>query len=390
MCVLCRKRKSKVDPAPKRLLIQCVYTSEDSPCQSCRDLGKEDSCIKQWGPKKQLQFPRIDMSVERSSLRPARPVLLYDPEIDPKEVQVLQFAYLHAFELPHQEEYLLRLLKLFSGEDLFGISIKHPTLRFAVCTYSSCFMEYTDSFDHLLYYGRAVEALRFRLLNPESIDEGGLFAVALLAMWAGNMCLDTDYIKHVHGFLSLMKYLSRKPDNKLAVFWPMARDEIILHAYDLSSETGDGIVNSVTHTLCRSTHEVGGAEALQQRQDYMTALSRPMNSATSALGLLETSWQEYFVLRGCLKLATEYPDGQYQSYILSVLSGVESALAPFDDRQLLSTFENEMEEFKERKGFTRFSFQSNATGILCLLLCRLLLLVLQGQSVNMDYIHWME
>jgi len=309
-------------------------------------------------------------------------VRLYDPGIDPKEVQVLQFAYLHAFELPHEEEYLLRLLKLFSSEDLFGISIKHPTLRFAVCAYSSCFMEHADSFDHLLYYGRAVEALRFKLQNPTSIDEGDLFAVALLAMWAGNMCLDTDYTKHVHGFLSLMKHLSGNTDNQLAVFWPMARDEIILHAYDLSSETGEGIVNSVTHTLCRSTHDVGGPEVLQQRQDYMTALSRPVHSATSALGLLETSWQEYFVLRGCLKLVTEYPNGQYQPYILSVLSGVESALAPFNDRKLLSTFEKEMAEFTERKGFTRFSFQSNATGVLCLLLCRLLLLVLGGLSVN--------
>lgn len=346
----------------------------------------DNSCIKEWGPKKQIQFQSSRTSStnhRRILLPPSRPVQLYDPEIDPKEVQVLQFAYLHAFELPHQEEYLLRLLKLFSNEDLWGLSIKHPALRFAVCTYSSCFMEHADSFDHLWYYSRAVETLRLKLQSPGSIDEGDLFAVGLLAMWAGNMCLDDDFIKHTQGFISLKKHLSQKAtDNKLSIFWLMAHDELILHAFDLSSEDGDGIVNSVTHTLCRDTHEIGGREALQLRQAYMTALGRPKTSAFSALGLLETSWQQYFVLRGCLKLKAQDRTGEYRPYIASILAGVESALEPFDDEKLLSTFEKDMEEFKERKGFTRFSLQSNATGILCVLLCRLLVLVLEAPSIN--------
>jgi hypothetical protein len=346
----------------------------------------DERCIKEWGPKKQIysRFVGTNCRDNRRFVLPySRPVHLYDPEVDPKEVQVLQFAYLHAFELPHQEEYLLRLLKLFSNEDMWGLSIKHPALRFAVCTYSSCFMDHADSFDHLWYYSRAVKTLRLKLQSPDSIDEGDLFAVALLAMWAGNMCLEDDFIKHTQGFMSLKKHLSTTASkNKLSIFWPMAQDELILHAFDLSSEDGDGIVNSVTHTLCRATHEIGGHEALQQRQVYMTALGRQPNSAFSALGLLETSWQQYFILRGCLKLRAQDRTWQYHAYIVSILAGVQSALEPFDDAELLSKFGKDMIEFKERKGFTRFSLQSNATGILCVLLCRLLVLVLEAPSIN--------
>ena len=131
----------------------------------------------------------------------------------------------------------------------------------------------------------------------------------------------------------------------------MAQDELILHAFDLSSEDGDGIVNSVTHTLCRATHEIGGREALQQRQAYMTALGRPPNSAFSALGLLETSWQQYFILRGCLKLRAQDRTGQYHAYIASVLAGVESALEPFDDADTVVKIWQRHGGIQGKKGF---------------------------------------
>ena len=201
-------------------------------------------------------------------MAPSRPVLLYDRDIDPKEVQVLQFAYTHAFEIPHQEQYLLRLLRIFAHADVYGLSIKHPALRYAVCTYSGCYMEHPESFSQLQYYGRALKALKRKLSDPASVDEGDLFAIALLAMWSGNMCMDDEFQWHTRGFIAMMDHLTHKAStdtssNRLSIFWPMARDELILHAYDVSSDSGVGIIDSVAHTLCRSAHQSGGHEAFR-------------------------------------------------------------------------------------------------------------------------------
>jgi hypothetical protein len=53
ICLACRKIRSKVSaPALKFLKAQCVYSSEEDPCQFCT--GRNLICIKSWGPKNRL------------------------------------------------------------------------------------------------------------------------------------------------------------------------------------------------------------------------------------------------------------------------------------------------------------------------------------------------
>ena len=84
-------------------------------------------------------------------------------------------------------------------------------------------------------------------------------------------------------------------------------------------------------------------------------------------------------------ISQESEDGKFDDYIASTLAGVHSALEPYDEEQILSSFAHELDVFEEmersRKS-NRYSFQSNATGTLCLLMCRLLIIVLESPSIN--------
>jgi hypothetical protein len=310
---------------------------------------------------------------------PSRPIFIYNKSIDPKDVSELEFAYLHAFERDHQEQNIMRLFTKFAF--VYGQSIVHPSLHHAVCSYIG---NWTDSAGRSDHYERAIQAIRHKLDNPSSIDEGDLFAVALLGMSTACFCMDTEFRVHVQGFFALSQFLSDNVGGNLAhypmaVFWPMARDQLILHAYELESDKEASIIDNITQTLCRDPPETTGQEVFSTRQSYQSMLYNPTMFGFTVDGLLTTAWQQLLLLRACFKLAAKRDSGgsKYDSYIASVLAEVRANLHPFNEEQLMESFTMETPSDAERPAFLRY-----AAPILCLLLCRLIIIVLEAPSIN--------
>src|SRR5579862_2303706 len=144
-------------------------------------------CVKEWGPKtiaRSALGKRLSMyatTPDEAPLPPSRAITVYDSAIELHEVQLLQIAYSRTFK---HYRYVNRLMELFTKlAFVYGPSISHPSLRYAVCAYISSWSDIPTIPVSMEYSQRAVQALRRRLNEPTSVDEGDLFAVSLLATW---------------------------------------------------------------------------------------------------------------------------------------------------------------------------------------------------------------
>jgi hypothetical protein len=309
------------------------------------------------------------------SLRPSRQVSPYDASVDPKDVQVLQFGYRHAFELPHQEQSLMRLFTKLAF--VYGPAISHRSLHHALCAYLGHWSGSANNYEQELYHHRAVSALQLKLDNPRLVDEGDLFAVALLAMWAACYREDERFMAHTTGFASLVKHLSKTTNRssyQLSPFWQMAQDEIILHAYGLQS----GPEDEVTKALC--SPGITAEQAFQERQEYQRLLSRQRICGVSVDGLFSATWQQFFVLRACFKEISK--TGKRDStHVEGVLVKVGANLRHYDCENMVRAFLMEAGECDKEQNADRWRYLDKAASIVCLLLCHFLVKVLEAPSV---------
>ena len=125
----------------------------------------------------------------------------------------------------------LSLLKEFAV--VYGPFISHPSLQHAFCAYGTSFQQ-LPSEELLLrqteYTARARQMLIAKLDNPGMVDEGDLFASALLALCSEPGSYEFDV--YVGGFLKIMKCLhslggDSTNDYPLGHVWPAMRDGLV-------------------------------------------------------------------------------------------------------------------------------------------------------------------
>lgn len=201
----------------------------DSACTFCCERKVPDPCIKLWGPKKSGAL-ELSRTVKQAAIEVSRPVTIYDPSIDPKDVMSLQYSYSEVFQ-GRDNKTERRLFQIFPS--VYGASIVHLGLRHAMLSYvlrdRGCEAEYLK---HDIYANREIQR---KLAHPNSLDEGDLFVSLLLAASAGTKGDKEVVTAHRCGFLAILEVLFKCVGGdickyELSVFWPFARD--ILNVLD--------------------------------------------------------------------------------------------------------------------------------------------------------------
>lgn len=320
-----------------------------------------------------------------ASKNPSRPVLIYDDSIDETEVRLLQWAYVHANSPNIPGQNVLRLFTKLAF--VYGLSMSHPSLRHAACAFLSDGLPFgkppIGTRKYREYSVRAVQALTQRLRDPIVVDEGDLFAVSLLALPV-HIIDQSEFMMHMDGFTALATHLSKNgKEHELRAFWPLARDEMIAFAYELSLNMGN--IKSMTYHLSRVCPVGNGYETFQERQKYQSLVYGPKIAGCSTSSLDKTARQQLLFLRRCLHLVAEKGFSAsldwYNSDIGSILMNVRDNLRPIDEERMLQCFTAEltgMGEKEKRKPDT----VDTAVGLLRLLLCRLLIIVLESRPIN--------
>lgn len=234
-------------------LRQCIFTSDDSPCDLCRELGREKSCIKMWGPKTsetikvstqkvsmfEVSVPDIvpetneqsasacdqtshstaNAMIPFPSLDLSRPVTVYDSSIDPMDAHILQ----RGFRVFNDSSFLTRVL-IPKFALAYGPSITHPSLRQAVILFCRTqFPEFSEPNHITLQRRRACLALGRRLKRPNILDEGDLFSAYFIALHCKLQRSDKAE-KHMEGVLALTKHLltfGSVSNSTFYIFWRM-------------------------------------------------------------------------------------------------------------------------------------------------------------------------
>jgi hypothetical protein len=211
----------------------------------------------------------------------------YDPSITQQDAQLLQFAY-------SQDH----LVKLFA--DLYGPSIAHKSLRYAVCAYARIFMAYCPELTppeepEVLWVQRAISTLARRLPEPDEIDEGDLFCSFLLARCHSFPRVTREqeeraaFSMHVNGVLTIMRHLSNRADDirrlpTFRSFWLLIRDVLIQDTYVINP-VGDIRFDDVSEQFKR----VIGQQTTADRKQYQSALGfKPKWAFASAHFLLDS------------------------------------------------------------------------------------------------------
>ena len=114
---------------------------------------------------------------------------------------------------------------------------------------------------------RACGKLGRRLADPASIDEGDLFVACLLAIGCARTCRQEEFVLHMKGFIAILAHLSGRQSHTFFMFWPLARDEMLLEAYEYFSFCDD-----VVGLLSEATIRFLGPNIFQQRQKYENEL----------------------------------------------------------------------------------------------------------------------
>jgi hypothetical protein len=264
----------------------------------------------------------------------SRAITVFNPSLESKDEMLLDWVYTRGDEA--DTEWSTQLFQLFRKFPLaYGTGMAHPTLLPAVCAYTIYCVGTFDNYCVCEYMQRTSSALRNRLQNPSSIDEGDLFAVSLLAMCS---VTESEVISvHVTGVLAIAESLFEKAEGDLsrysfARFWEMARDEIIRHAWDWncekSSETAK--VRQLTDTFQRVTDK----SIFKGRVEYETDLGGNQ-TCTRVVRAFASSWQQFLSIETQLhsRLITLAFEG---GDIPAMLFGIQSDLFDhFEDGELL-------------------------------------------------------
>jgi hypothetical protein len=138
--------------------------------------------------------------------------------------------------------FLRRFIQVLSQN--FGRSFRHDSLRYAIFAFidsgfffpSSC-SRFGDPVRKLKNYNKATEALRLRINNPDSINEGDLFASFFLSFtdFYGYPKNQEEqkrlFLTHLRGFLAIADHLCNGVGRKmtmrnLSMHWHFTREEL--------------------------------------------------------------------------------------------------------------------------------------------------------------------
>ena len=223
-----------------------------------------EPCIKLWGPKKESALPAT------STFVPSRAITRYDATVDPEDIHVLQFAYTSD-----------RKTRFGSGPPIYGLfrniafvygsSIEHVALRHAIVAFVN---RQTGAGGQTLYLKKVISAfsaLREKLNDPASLNEGDLFVACLLGAFSA---VDRD-LRSLHanmtGYALIMKHLADRVGGNiktypLSVFWPIARNE-----FHFGEVLGCEPSDSQSNPFWEMTRQVLGMETVSQLRRYCNA-----------------------------------------------------------------------------------------------------------------------
>ena len=195
---------------PDRILIivQCIYTSADLPCQFCQERRITTPCEKLLGPKTQVKFeaPRRLVPTPGSS------------GIDSEDVSLLKYVY------SGQGHFTDMIAFSTALASVYGTVIPFPSLRHAILSFATLDLPSKQFRDKsLIHKGQALRHLNENISDPERVHESDLFASCLLAMRAWESGEDEDLSKHILGCLAILDHLNNRPhapSHALSIFAP--------------------------------------------------------------------------------------------------------------------------------------------------------------------------
>jgi hypothetical protein len=234
----------------------------------------------------------------------------------------------------------------------------------------------------------ALRALEHKLNNPWELDEGDLFAVALLAMPVHIIGPD-EFVRHMEEFATIMKHLSRRKraEHQLNVFWPLIRDEMIMFGieYHFAFGTKPIFVTSIEpeqmgSRLVQACHDPISYQAFHERQEYQRRLGLATISGYSSNGFHKTTTQQLVLLESGLALVHNGNRADPTGVIMSIIMEVRANLHPIEGEQVLESFVAQMVKIRETKEGNLGPFLvEGAVGLLRFLLSGLLMEVLMTQ-----------
>jgi hypothetical protein len=243
------------------------------------------------------------------------------------------------------------------------------------------------------YAGRSVLALN-RRLKSGTVDEGDLFAIALLATPI-HIIGPTEFITHMKGFLALLKHVSQDAESNrerypLQMLWPFVRDELILFGYEyLSPGNYDRITeDEMFCCLTQASLDTGSIKGFQERQEYQGLLGGPGTTyRNSKKALHVASTKQLVMLKTALALKNQNRPrlycGEQDRPISSIVADVRTNLLPIDEERMLELIVQEMTEVGDRgeRNPTALVEPQPLVGILRVLLCRLLIVAIEASSI---------
>ena len=200
----------------------------DSPCEFCQSRMISEPCIKLRGPKTEQRSIYF--------ISTSRALTKYDASVPAEDVRVLQLAL--ADELPWERRGYSEVDLFFrNAASVFGPCINHIALRHAILAYFTAYYDVGDPLRHLRHANFACSALRRKLNDPTTLDEGDLFVSFILAQWGAANEDSVVLRSNMLGFTLIMKQLSDRAGGnissyQLAVFWPLARDYLQVSLFD--------------------------------------------------------------------------------------------------------------------------------------------------------------
>jgi hypothetical protein len=266
---------------------QCVFTSEDLPCEYCRTHETADACVRQWGQKKE------------QSLAVARPIPTANDEvIRSQDVLLLQYGYSDTFFWAGGT-LMSGLLRKFAF--VFSPAINDASLRHAMLAFIAAYLP-----SDIDYYERIVvhsELCGKELMskNPATLNEADLFAAFLLT-WVS--CIRKDVLAfriHLKGFSAILEELSFRngragTSHQLSVFWPLARDLILE-----GSRMVDAVDGASGHIIefCGIAGQTMGPQKFSGRARYLDLLVRADPNCHTTFS--QAVWHHCGLLRRCLR-----------------------------------------------------------------------------------------
>jgi hypothetical protein len=273
----------------------------------------------------------------------------YNPSVDSKYLRLLEWVYRNEFSPSlHGATRVFALIQKFTG--LYGPSVLHPSLRYAVCAYSAFSHsgppEY-DEYNTEEFVQRTRAVLKQRFNDITLLDEGDLFAVFLLAMCESDE-LDSFYI-HLEGFVSFLEFLFGKnqenlPSDTFSAFWRAAHDELVYCIWQ--SAITPSRKNDIVAQFDETFRKVFGNTAF--RKD---SKSRNGNDACfSSTTFLVTSWQQFLVLRDRVRGQVEaHSNLEADAEFYSMMPDIRSHLYGVDENEALGYLSAKLVEVVKQK-----------------------------------------